>query len=133
MLLNVKPNLKAIMRIIAFLFLSCSLLMCKSKDVLPTEQLSSFVVVLEGETSPKVLKKDISYELVDFKKANKTLNQWSLKFNVSLKEQKKLKAQLLNHPKVVSVFTQDQFDKINLKNGKKSKVGPIGKKNATKQ
>jgi len=107
--------------------------MCKSKDVLPTDQLLNFVVILEGESTPKVLKKDISFELIDFKKANKTLNQWTLNFKSGLKNEKKLKAELLNHPKVVSVYTQDQFEKINLKNNKKAKVGPIGKRRATKQ
>lgn len=121
------------MRIIVFLLLSCSLLMCKSKEVIPTEQLLNFVVILEGESSPKTLKKDISFELVDYKKANKTLNQWSLQYKGEAKSEKKLKAELLNHPNVVSVFTQDQFEKINLKSSKKAKVGPIGKRKATKQ
>ena len=107
--------------------------MCKSKDALPTEQALNFVVILEGELSPKVLKKDISFELISYKKSNKTLNQWTLSYKADLKKEQRLKAELLNHPKVISVFTQDQFEKLNLKNGKKAKVGPIGNRNATKQ
>ncbi len=107
--------------------------MCKSKNTLPITEPIIYVVILESDTSPKAIKKDISYDLIDFKKANKTLNQWILKFNEDSKKKKKIKTVLLNHPNVVSVFSQEQMDKINLKNSKKAKVGSIGKKNATKQ
>lgn len=104
--------------------------MCKSKDVLPTDQLLDFVVILEKETTPKVLKKEISYDLVDFKKADKEINQWALNYKTDPINEKKLKSELLNHPKVVSVFTKAQFEELMRK---KAKAGDYGSRKAKKQ
>jgi len=121
------------MRILVFILLSSLLVMCKSKDAVPSVEPLSFVVILTKNASPKTLKKESSFKLIDFKKVNKTLNQWTLKFDEDIKQSKKIKAELLNHPDVISVFEQEEFDRINLKNGQKSKVGAIGKRKATKQ
>lgn len=107
--------------------------MCKTKDVVPTQQLTQFVVILQDDFTPKAIQKDIPFEMVDFKKINKTLNQWRVNFNIEEKDQTSLKRALLNHPKVINVFTPEQMEIINLKNSKKAKVGSLGEKQATKQ
>ncbi len=121
------------MRIVTFIILACTLVMCKSKNVIPEAQLLNYVVVLEGEKTPKALKKDISSDLVSFEKTDKTANQWTLKYNEDISKEKKLKSELLNHPIVISAFTMDQYKKILLKKGQQESVGSQGKRKATKQ
>jgi len=106
--------------------------MCKSKDVIPNDQLLDYVVILEKEATPKALKKDIKYDLSAFNKTDKEANQWALSYNTDVKNEKKLKSQLLNHPKVVSVFTKAQFEKLMLEKGRR-KAGDYGSRKATKQ
>ena len=121
------------MRIFSLILVICLFVMCKSKEVLPPEQITLFVVILKDDFTPKSIQKDIPFETVDFKKANKTLNQWSINYKAGTKEQAALKTALLNHPDVINVFTQEQIDRINLKNSKKAKVGSLNGKKATKQ
>ena len=106
--------------------------MCKSKDVIPSDQLLDFIDILEKEATPKALKKDISYDLVDFKKADKAINQWALNYKTDPVNEKKLKLELLNHPKVVSVFTKAHFDEL-MRKKSKTGTGDYGSRKATKQ
>lgn len=121
------------MRIFSLVLVACLCVMCKSKEVLPQDQLTLFVVILKDDFTPKSIQKDIPFETVDYKMANKTLNQWSINFKAASKDQAALKTALLNHPYVINVFTQEQIDRFNLKNSKKAKVGALNGKQATKQ
>jgi len=119
------------MRILAFILLSCTLVMCKTKSPIAPEQLLNYVVVLEAKASPKDLKKDISFELADFREDNSDDNQWVLNFEEDISKEKEIKAELLNHPKVMSAFTESQYAKMKSKS--RSKKTSKGKKTATKQ
>lgn len=107
--------------------------MCKSKSVISTDQLLEYVVILEKNATPKLLKDEISFDLINFKRNDEELNQWALDFNEDLKKAQKIKTALLNHPKVVSVFTKAQFDEIRLKKGKKTSEGSLGRERNAKQ
>ena len=121
------------MRILAFLILICTLIMCKSKDVLPSSEQLNYIVILEGQSTAKALKNGISFDMLDYDKTKDTINQWAIVFRGNLKNSSKLMAELLNHPKVVSVFTKEQFEKLKSKNEQKSKEGMNGRNKVSKQ
>jgi len=107
--------------------------MCKSKNVIPADDLLKYVVILEEDATPKVIKEDISFNLASFNKGDKLLNQWTLEYDEGVGKEQKIKAALLNHPKVVSVFTKEQLETMLLKRGKKSGIGSLGKDKDSKQ
>ena len=120
------------MRIVIVLLLSCLFFSCKTKQGIRSDQLLKFVVTLEQSVNPKVLKKDISFDLIAYTGVDKNLNQWSVDFAGLPKDTNKLRASLLNHPKVISVFTMAQYEKLKNKNKNKSNDGAFGK-GASKQ
>jgi hypothetical protein len=120
------------MRIIIVFLLSILFFSCKTKDVIQSDQLLKFIVILEQPAHPKVLKKDISFDLIAFTGIDVSLNQWAVDFKGMPKDANKLRASLLSHPKVISVFTLAQYEKIKLKNSKKGKDGAFGKKGNSK-
>lgn len=121
------------MRILAFVLLSSTFLMCKSKNAIPSDQLISYIVILEKGASPKHLKKDISYKLENHEQQDKMLNQWMLAYNGDPIEENSLRAELLNHPKVISVFTKEYFEKLKLKDNSKIKSGISNKRGNERQ
>jgi hypothetical protein len=121
------------MRITIVLLLTCLLFSCKTKDAIQSDQLLKFVVILVQSSSPKDLKKDIPFELIVYKGLDEKLNQWAVDFKGLQKDVKILRKSLLSHPKVISVFTLSQYEKLKLKNTKKEKGGAFGKGGASKQ
>lgn len=107
--------------------------MCKTKDVIPQDKLLKYVVVLNKGVSPKVLKKGNAFDLVNYDKLDKEINRWSMDFNESAKNAKKLATSLLNHPEVVSVMSWSQYEKKKMEKEKKSSDGKLGKAGAAKQ
>ena len=107
--------------------------MCKSKDAIPADGLLEYVVILEKGATPKGIKKDIAFNLSNFNKEDKVRNQWLLEYKEGTGKEKKIKAALLNHPEVVSVYTKEQFELILLKKGKKSMEGSQGRDKEAKQ
>jgi len=120
-------------RFLIFILLSCAFIMCKSKSVMPTELLLSYVVVLENDTKPNDIKADISFKQVNAKEDERDENQWIVDYDEDPGKIKKIKAELLNHPKVLSVFTKAEYLKLKGKTGQSTKVGSLGKRKATKQ
>ena len=120
------------MRIIFVLLLTSLFFSCKTKDAIQSDELLKFVVILEKSSSPKVLKKDISFDLITYTGIDKSLNQWTVDFKGLPKDTNKLRASLLSHPEVISVFTMAQYEKLKLKKQKKSEDGAFGKKGAEK-
>jgi len=106
---------------------------CKTKDVIQSDQLLKFVIILEQSSSPKDLKQDIPFELIAFKGLDEKLNQWAVDFEGSQKDVNKLRASLLSHPIVISVFTMAQYEKLKLKNTKKDDGSAFGKGGVSKQ
>ena len=121
------------MRIVLTLLVSSLFFCCKSKQVILPDHLIKYVVVLEPSANPKNLKKDISFDLISYEKVDKELNHWAVDFKGLPKDSNKLKASLLNHPKVLTVFTMDQYEKFKLKTAKKDREGTYGGKDARKQ
>lgn len=121
------------MRFLAFVLLSCVFIMCKSKEILPVKPQLNYIVILEGASTAQVLKKGLSFDLMNFKKMDTQLNQWAIDFEGDMTGSGKLKAELLNHPKVVIVFTKDEFEKMKSKSGNKSQDDSNSRKKISKQ
>ena len=120
-------------RLLMFVLLSCGFIMCKSKSIVPAEQLLSYIVVMESDASPKELKSSISFNQLNYEESDKSSNQWLVNYAEDTSKEKRIKAELLNHPKVLSVFTVDEYAKYKDKENRRSKSGSIREKTATKQ
>ena len=106
--------------------------MCKSKAVIPSDQLLNYIVILKKDVTVKDLKKDLKNDVKDFNKMKSEMNQWALVFHGESKESSTIKAELLNHHDVVSVFSKEEFEKMQLKE-KKDDNGQSSRKKVTKQ
>ncbi|MEM9547813.1 MAG: hypothetical protein AAGA77_17655 [Bacteroidota bacterium] len=120
-------------RIFVLLLFSFTFIMCKSTSKLPTEELLSFVVILEKDVTPKDLKKDISYRQVNYEESDKNENQWIVNYSEEIDKEKQIKTALLNHPGVLSVFTKAQYAQIKDKSSKDTRSGNQGKKTPVRQ
>lgn len=121
------------MRVLLFVVLSTMLVMCKSKEVIPAEELVGFVVLIKEGSDPGDVKEDISYDLASSERVEDDTNQWSMQFRTGAENNNKVKTQLLNHPLVMSVFTAEQFAIMKRKRGARSQNGSIDGRRATKQ
>lgn len=121
------------MRVFFVLLFISLFVSCKTKEVLPQDQMIKYVVILKEASNPSVLKKGIPNDILDYRNLDKKLNQWVVDFKALPTENEKLGASLLNHPKVISVFTWAQFEKLKQKNENKAVDGAFGKGGAAKQ
>lgn len=120
------------MRVVIGILLTCLLFSCKTKKVVQTDELLQFVVILEKSISPKDIKKDIPFELIESSEIDKDINQWSVNYKGMPKDMNKLRASLLSHSKIISVFTIAQYEEFKLKKAKKKKSDAFGKKGTSK-
>ena len=108
--------------------------MCKSKEVIPGDQLTKYVVILEEKASPKVFKETVPFEVVESSKDDeKKANIWFVDFKASKKDGAKLRTALLNHPKVISAMSFEDYQKRKNKKTFEKKEGSMGKPGAARQ
>ena len=122
------------MRNVFFLLLITTFCMCKSKDVIPADQLTKYVVILEEKASPKVLKEVIPFDVVEANKEDeKKANIWYIDFKASKKDEGKLRTALLNHPRVLSAMSYEEYQKMKNKKTYEKTEGSMGKAGAERQ
>ena len=101
---------------------------CKTKKLVPESEEISLYVMLKEDVSPKNIKGDLTFDLSSYDKASDMANQWLFKFIEEKSKENKIRAELLNHPQVISVFDQEQYAKIKAKKESGGKQGVTGKK-----
>lgn len=122
------------MRIFYLLVLVVAFSMCKTKDVIPTDQRIKYVVILEEKASPKEFNEVIPFEVIEsVKDDEKKANIWFVDFKASQKDNGKLRSSLLNHPKVISAMSHEDYQKMKNKKTQATKEGSMGKAGAAKQ
>jgi len=106
------------MRIAVFILLVSVLCMCRSKAIVSEDVIDpfSYIVILQGDTSPKSLLKGLDLLALETKQTNKDLNQWTLIFDGAVNDAKSIKTKLLNDPTVTGVFTLEEYEKMIRKN-----------------
>ena len=101
---------------------------CKTKKIVPGSEEISLYVMLKQDVSPKTIKEDLSFDVNSYRKASDIANQWLFKFIEEKSKENQIRAELLNHSQVISVFDQEQFAKIKAKKESGGKDGITGKK-----
>lgn len=114
-------------RILTFLLITTALSMCKSKKSIESTSDLIFVVLMEKDSSPKQLIKNLDHQLRNFKKSSKSQNQWTLFFTNQGETSKTIKRDLLNNALIITVYETDENGNMNLKSKKKTKVSPFSK------
>lgn len=115
------------MRIVVFVLLVSIFCMCKSKNIVQQDELVSYIIILKEKTTPKTLLKELDLTALETRRSNKDLNQWTVTFDATGDKVKNIKAQLLNRQEVISVFTLEEFEKIELKKNNKGDADTSGK------
>jgi len=114
-------------KILCLIMMTSLLTMCKSKENVEILEPIQYTVLLTEGTTVKALAVKIDHKITDAKLSSKSQNQWTINFQNVGKKSQSIKKDLLALDIVLTVYDDEQLQKMESKSVQKSKVSPVSK------